>query len=423
MLSNKRSNAVFAAIATFLGVWIVALDLAVRRSAADSNGIQQLVRRQLMHVLDPKSIDPKSIDPKTNAHLLNPLQVTRSRKVISYHSSRWEMIWLENILHWQDTKSICNAIVIEQAHLLHEYLNILCTSRLAIPYEQWCIIDDGNHQLWYNTENKDRVQVTFQRPVPDDVYVPPPQPVIPGSQHKHVMSWFVIEDERGNRYDEYIEPLISHLRFPLHKCLHPVPITPQYQFYYSNFKGWILPPPPIVAQVHQHKVYFDAGASAWDGRSTTSLTGITNAWARHGMVFDEIHAFEPHTTQETFEKTVPREWFNKVLFQQLDIASSYEDASLLTPFIPAIIKTKTVEDDYVLFKLDTTSPEAEASNLQFILGDNDAYHIDEIVWDHRMGSHYSQQEWVDMVPEVNLQDSFYMLLKLRLRGIRAHSWI
>ena len=178
MLGIKKSTVIFAAIALFLGV-LIALNFAVRRSAAVSNGLQQLVRRQLMHILDPKSIDPK-----TNALLLYPLQVTRSRKVISYHSSRWEMIWLENILHWQDTKSICNAIVIEQAHLLHDYLNLLCTSRLAIPHEQWCIIDDGNHQLWYNTENKDRVQVTFQRPIPDDIHVPPSQPVIPGSQHK-----------------------------------------------------------------------------------------------------------------------------------------------------------------------------------------------------------------------------------------------
>lgn len=124
--------------------------------------------------------------------------------------------------------------------------------------------------------------------------------------------------------------------------------------------------------------------------------------ARHDIVFDEIHAYEPHITEDEFVKTLPRDWSSKVSFLQVEIASSREDASWTSPFVPASIRAKTVSSDYVLVKLDTGSPEVEASNLRAILADKDSYNIDEIVWDHRSGGHYN--EWVDMFPGLALQE-------------------
>jgi len=140
-----------------------------------------------------------------------------------------------------DLHCFCHRTSTPTAQLLENSLHV--SPRLAAPYEKWCVIDDGDHELWYNTENRERFEVTFERPVPETVQVPRPQAVIPGPEHREVMSWFVVEDENDNLSDEYIEPLISHLRFPLHNCLHPAPVTPQYQHFYANFKGWILPPP------------------------------------------------------------------------------------------------------------------------------------------------------------------------------------
>jgi len=172
-----------------------------------------------------------------------PTKLSRKANFLSLLSLGTNMAWKSaSMARYQvDLHCFCHGTSTPTAQLLENSLHV--SPRLAAPYEKWCVIDDGDHELWYNTENRERFEVTFERPVPETVQVPRPQAVIPGPEHREVMSWFVVEDENDNLSDEYIEPLISHLRFPLHNCLHPAPVTPQYQHFYANFKGWILPPP------------------------------------------------------------------------------------------------------------------------------------------------------------------------------------
>jgi hypothetical protein len=227
------------------------------------------------------------------------------------------------------------------------------------------------------------------------------------------MSWFVVQDEHGSLHEEYIEPLIGHLRFPLHKCIHPVPVTPQYQFLYSKFKGWILPPSRPISE---YAVYFDAGATTWNDMSSTSLEWFATMWARSGIVFDDVHAYNENATPP--DTTIPRDWADKVVFHTVDMAE------VETHFVPDMIQATTSVNDYVLFKLDTTSPLLESSYLRAILDHENACNIDELVWDHRIGGHYTEYEWVDMVPDTDLQTAYDTLYKLRAnKGVRAHSWI
>jgi hypothetical protein len=347
----------------------------------------------------------------------------RRRKFVSYTSSEWELLWLNNVDTWEKEKKICEVLNTEQAHYIHDFLKMLCSSFVAAPYDSWCVINDDFMPLWYNAGNQDSLEIAWDRPssIPKEVLVTPPKPVTPGPEHSRIASKFVfLDEESGEEFVEYIEPLVSHLRFPLSKCL--VPPTEELKYHDTLFRGWIIPPPPVLRG--NRAIYVDAGASSWDkGFGGPSLKYFTNTWKRHGVIFDETYAFEMQTPAEKFYQTLPQEYHSIVHYRQCAVSSSPKEDSKEHPFLPLFINRGTHVNDYVLFKLDIDSGSVEAGNIDFILNDRDT-HIDEVVWEHHVSGNYLMYEhWKDMSDQLSLRQSYEYFLKMREKGIRAHSWV
>ncbi len=186
---------------------------------------------------------------------------------------------------------------------------------------------------------------------------------------------------------------------------------------------------------HERYLYFDAGASSWSqGAGGPSLEYFSNMWQRHGIVFDDIFAFEATTSADQFYQSIPNLfWSDRTFYQQGYVSSRPEDDTPATPFIPKFIQRQATVDDYVVFKLDIDSPGIEEANIEYLLGPekgNDAYRwIDELFWEHHVYENpFMRHFWFPPQSPVNqtdptLKGSYKMFLTLRQLGIRAHSWV
>jgi hypothetical protein len=319
---------------------------------------------------------------------------------------------------------------------MHDFLQLICTSKVKPPYDNWCIMDDEYRPLLYDTTNRTRggYALFFQSEsqfknmnLTTLIDGDGPQPVRPGPQTENIMSKFVFFDEEtGEEYVEYIEPLVSHLRFPLAKCL-PTKIWP---IPYALFRGWVIPPPepPRGRQV----VYFDAGASSWSkGGGGPSLKFFANIWKRHGIDFQDIYAYEMTTTSDEFYQDVPPEYKNRTHYRQCAVSSSPEEATEKNPFIPHeiqhYIKNNAASEHelYILFKLDIDSPLVEQGSVDYLL-DQAPGLIDEFAWEHHVvGNYLMRPAWSGPagIAPLSLKQSYDIFLRMRNLGIRAHSWV
>eukprot|EP00548_Thalassiothrix_antarctica_P018692 CAMPEP_0194194686 /NCGR_PEP_ID=MMETSP0154-20130528/75721_1 /TAXON_ID=1049557 /ORGANISM="Thalassiothrix antarctica, Strain L6-D1" /LENGTH=704 /DNA_ID=CAMNT_0038919137 /DNA_START=62 /DNA_END=2176 /DNA_ORIENTATION=- len=345
----------------------------------------------------------------------------KRRKFVGYQSSEWEMAWLNNIEKWGKQQTICQVLMREHKSYIHDFLEVLCTSRLEPgPYGSWCVIDDGELQLWFNEGNHEALEIYWQRPkvIPFDLPVPPPQAVVPPpGKYDHVLSKMTFMDEQtGEKYEEYIEPLVSHLRFPLSKCM-PVD-DEQFYFHDTIFKGFIIPPPPVIRG--DRAIFYDAGSPDWIKGPRYFL----NTWLRHGIKFDDVFSYDERTTPEEYYSTIPLEIQPQIHYKQCTIASDEADNFPDHPFLPSVIIEGTTENDYVMFKLDIDRPGIENGIISAILSDGYPPVIDELFWEHHIAQNYLMFEhWkTTATPDTTFRESYDIFLRLRQKGIRAHAW-
>ena len=176
--------------------------------------------------------DPKTVEVKRSVQEAKKHDVSKKskRRFVKYESSYWERLWVEQVDEWAKEHKICEILLGEQAQMVHDFLNGTCTSRYLPPHDSWCMIDDEYRPLWYNSGNRDEFEFSWIPPFSVDARVAPPKPVIPNAENAHIFSKFTFKDEEtGEEYAEYIEPLVSHLRFPLTHCIDPTPNEPAYK--------------------------------------------------------------------------------------------------------------------------------------------------------------------------------------------------
>ena len=399
------------------------------------------VQRRLMG-LDPKTVEFKStmadystadtpdsmnvmVDPGNDSSPANTNYSGKNRrKFVSYQSSAWELSWLKRVDDCASKKQICQILIHDHSSFVHDFLNLTCTSRYEAPYSNWCVIDDDYHPLWYNTANRDQFEISWMSPLPYDAIIGPPQPVVPGPQHENVASKFVfLDEETGQEYVEYIEPLVSHLRFPLSQCIDNYPNEEQFKYHMIGFRGFIIPPPPVV---HKNRaLYFDAGGAQWGhGPGGPQLQYFHNVWKRHGVDFDEMYAYQIHTPVAKFMEGVPEDLRDRVEVHKVDLAVTGDADGPEHPFLPNEIKRKASPGDYVLCKLDVDNSQIEGGTVLALLKDEDPM-VSELAWEHHIRGNYLMREWghPDELPDVSLRESYELFLLLRQKGIRAHSWI
>ena len=391
-------------------------------------------------------------------------RIKNGRKFLGYTSSAWEEEWLTNLDAWEGDRSICeHALSSRDWPKMMRFLEATC-SRYPLDHSSpWCMMDDNySHRHGGVYYNRKTGQLAIGQGAASDLadveFESEPRPLAPSADYEDIFSKFTYRDETtGNTYDEYIEPLVSHLRHPLAKCVnHPnfakhVIGTPHesqkgtINVALTLARGYLLPPPPRVrtsnndgsataAASSKAKTYlFDAGASNWfQGAGGPSLSVLTELWKRNGMSFDDVRAFEGSTSPETFYNVVPQEWKDKTTFQQAWIRSkpdvpSTSDAALDGPFLPTHIASVVTKDDYVVFKLDIDSPEVEGNTVLHLLseeGADDLSYIDEFFWEHHVtGNYLMRADWGTPPGGLSIRDSADLFLRLRKRGVRAHSWV
>mmetsp|Transcript_3956 Transcript_3956/g.5709 ORF Transcript_3956/g.5709 Transcript_3956/m.5709 type:complete len:453 (-) Transcript_3956:75-1433(-) len=410
-------------------------------------------RLQQVSVVDPNAItnqvimasehDPRTVEYKTTGETETDGSTIpkNPRKFISYTSSPWEQIWLDNIDSWEKNETICEIMhTPEHTKYMHDFLSSTCTNGFKPPHSNWCMIDDEIHPLYFNKARHGRIEYYWEaREYRNSFWTGPPlllesnriptKVINPPANMEHVFSKFVFLDETtGEEYTEYIEPLVSHLRFPLSKCGRESKKHRWYDLAYYRgleYRGYVIPPAGVR---NKRKLYFDAGASNWskDKDHGSSLQYFYKMWKRQGIAWDHIFAYEMSTTPTDFFETVPEEHRDLITYQQCAVTSTpEEDDSDKHPFLPYEIQRKANPEDYVLFKLDIDSHLVEANTIEHILNDPNNF-IDEIAFEHHVSGNYlMRREWGDIGGDVakSMRESYELFLRMRMKGIRAHSWI
>jgi len=357
------------------------------------------------HVFHAKHQEHKNYTTKlSKQYKLSDSDATQGHAFASrtYHSSEWEELWLANINTWQH-EGICEALQ-GQTEQMNTFMNGTCSARTDTA---WCLVDDSVHQFWYNT-----IDGRVQMQKPNDVHsISVVAPIFP--DNKRIWSWFQVENiSTGQITYEYIEPLVSHLRHPLARCFFV-----DLDDLFLVDRSYILP----EFDGSRRSLLFDAGASSWnDGSGGPSLSYFTTVWKRYGVQWDHIFAWEGSTPNSTFYKTVPAEWVSKTSYYQQWISTSPE----AEPFLPAIIASKTLPDDYVVLKLDIDSKQVESAIADYIMKWDKLGLIDEFLWEHHVDNYLMAPYWGDTQDMTkSIADSYTYFLMLRQRGVRAHSWV
>jgi len=319
---------------------------------------------------------------------------------VSYYSSEWERLWIENIRKWQN-HGICEALV-KQKKQVFSFMNDTCGARTDTP---WCLIDDSVHKFWYHTFDG-RMQARKPKEIREVFKMRGMSPSDP-----KIWSWFEHRNVlTGEITHEYIEPLVSHLRHPLARC-------GVYGEMLLVDRSYVLPGVPGT----KTPVLFDAGASSWnEGAGGPSLSYFVQVWKRHGFDWKHIEAWEGKTSPQRFYSTVPQEWITKTEYHQQWISTT----PLKHPFVPSVIQNKSTAHDYVVFKLDIDSKSVETSIVDYMIKWEGLFHIDEFLWEHHVDNYLMAKNWGNSQDlSKKIADSYDYFLRLRQKGVRAHSWV
>jgi len=287
-------------------------------------------------------------------------QVKNRRRFISYKSSEWEQLWLDNVAEWgrdPPAGNICENIQSQaQEQFLYRFLSETCTAK--VEPSSWCHVNDAYKPYWYNTITH---QFSLNYPgqdgeaAPIDNYENTTLGVVPdfNPENDQIFSRFTYYDEVENKeFAEYIEPLVSHLRHPLAGCVNSSHFvqpwshqTDRLLVFARSYLLWL--PRPFPSKDSKH-YYFDAGASSWtSGAGGASLSVLISQFDRNQIQFDHIEAWEGTNSEATFYNSVPDEYKNYVHYHQAWVSSNSNETDPAKPFIPTVISKTTRPEDYL----------------------------------------------------------------------------
>eukprot|EP00540_Astrosyne_radiata_P009728 CAMPEP_0116840616 /NCGR_PEP_ID=MMETSP0418-20121206/10461_1 /TAXON_ID=1158023 /ORGANISM="Astrosyne radiata, Strain 13vi08-1A" /LENGTH=766 /DNA_ID=CAMNT_0004470937 /DNA_START=167 /DNA_END=2464 /DNA_ORIENTATION=- len=355
------------------------------------------------------------------------------RKFVRYESSPWEQIWLDNISKWEKERTICKQLD-SQVEQLRKFLRLTCTLRSGegTSEGEWCGANDTLSTIWFDLS------------VPNPSFMPrvapPPNtresftvvdPVVPAMDNAtdEILSKFYFEDEvTGETFVEYIEPLVSHLRHPLAKCIRgAVPFEGRINHLLMFHRSYLFPIPTAGRAFKEQKFYYiDAGPALWHrGKGGPSLAPFVSLYRRHGIEFDYIGVWHPSEYRIAFQKSVPVEFKDRVEYHREWIAGEPRDNET---FIPHWVRNNTLPGDFVMYKMDVSKREpTEEKVVKYLLseeGREDANRITELYWEHHVKGNYFVQEGLEPGDDASqsLNASYHLFLQLRQVGIRAHGW-
>jgi hypothetical protein len=346
------------------------------------------------------------------------------RRFVSYQQSEWEQYWFNQLSRFTAASELCKEIM--NSPQLEEYLDLLCITRAPEPHEKWCYFHDYNaHFMWFNSDSSNfQVYVDSLPPELQDV---PDLPAKPNSVNfedterwDKIASKFIFNDDKtGEEYYEYIEPLVGHLRFPVAGCLVNYPEL-------FDFPSYVIPPPNFD-HVDGRKVLYDVGSKDW-----SRMQYLMEEWRAHGLDhFDFILSYatseDDADSGDLFMSTVNSPPDTTVHRNHADLVGQpSDDPSQL--FLLDVISDQTRQEDYVILKLDRANANLK-QHLVIYLMEHPEVHVDEVLWEMNANGNTALQPWFDHnlnfdeIANMSIEDAYKMLLHLRFRGVRSHSWV
>jgi hypothetical protein len=346
------------------------------------------------------------------------MEVKNRRRFVSYEPSPWEQQWLDQIDNIMSSQSLCKSLLWPELEVnkMHDYLQLICSTRAEENWK-WCYYEDRQHFMWYNSENHGKFDI-YVNEMPPDVQVRPVY--IPlemdGDSSPGLASKFTFYDDFAEEeYEEYIEPLVSHLRFPLAGCLPAIPLLAEV----ANF----VIPPNSLERTNGRKIIYDLGSKNW-----SRLEYIVEEWMARGINFTDVSTYATSTNEahDDFPLTVPKEHQDHIYrhyFELVDSPNPDDDKV----FLPTKIAEQAQVNDYILLKLDRANSKLKESIVQYIL-DHDIM-VHELVWEINNVDNYVLEKYIEDhasfadISSIVLADTYRQILALRNKGIRAHAWI
>jgi hypothetical protein len=348
-------------------------------------------------------------------------QVKNRRKFVRYEPSAWESQWVDQIDDIMQSQSLCRSLLASdvQRNKVHDYLKSICGTHPADQSQwNWCYYEDATHFMWYNLDNRDKFEIYVNEMPPGIDERPHYVPAYPqGDIAASVISKLVYFDEfTGEEYSEAIEPLVSHLRFPLAGCLKNLPLL-------GELTTFVLGP-GYLDRTNARKMIYDVGSPDW-----SRLAYIVKDWGIFETEFQEISSYATSPTVESndeFPKTVPADQAGRIFREYFELTDApTDDPSKL--FLPDKIMDQVDVNDYILLKLDHGNARFKENLIQYII-DSDNVHIDELMWEVNNSDNYVLKKYIEDhatfedMSSMKLGDAYRMLQALRNKGIRAHAW-
>ena len=120
--------------------------------------VQQLYTKQIKQTDGLSNVRGPSHLTEQNRDRGSPRAKPAREPKRSYHSSKWEQLWLDNIAEWQGKRNhdwknmvnrgtICEQLQAQEEEYVWRFMNSTCTHRTNTP---WCLIDDTVNKLWYS---------------------------------------------------------------------------------------------------------------------------------------------------------------------------------------------------------------------------------------------------------------------------------
>ena len=220
---------------------------------------------------------------------------------------------------------------------------------------------------------------------------------------------------RGVVVEEYIEPLVGHMRHPfgLPACTPPgvASVDVQNRAYLMLLGDDAA---AIRARYPGRAILFDAGTNKY----TTSLGYLIPAYAEFGIHFDAVYAWEYTPANATqYWDSVPADVKPRLHFYNAPVTP--EPGSAMNPV--DWIRDLYQPGDYIVFKLDIDNDAVEGELVQQVLAMENA---GGIIAEMFFEKHYTAADMKKHfgTPKTKYPAALRLMHELRAKGVRVHYW-
>jgi hypothetical protein len=286
-----------------------------------------------------------------------------------------------------------------------------------MKYEKRCVETNDNDR-----NNYEVIATGFQLIEPLQGFLRDPLTFCPGMP--------VFSEPQGN-FD-----LIQSKRFILLASLAPFKIIDnKARNKNSKDENWVYNTNEIAPWLYSdskkhsaQRILFDLGSSyygSWSGANDA----LASKWFvkyihsinRPKLEFTRIIAFEFEKLEVTkLWSDIPDELMS--IYTPINQGVSIELDSKFNPW--NILRKIAKPNDYVVIKVDVDTPKIENSLFDQLVADKELLSlVDEICYEHHVNLPELKNSWGTLLEtSLTLQDTYNLFVKLRIAGVRSHSW-